>query len=240
MIRALHRRKGREEAGRFLVQGAKLLRELLASGWPVEAIHATAEAAERLMLKDAVIHPPHVLERMGTLESGNEVVAVVPIPPVPVLDVPGEGELLIALDGIADPGNLGTLLRIADWFGVGRMLISHGSVDLFNPKCVQASMGALFRVGVERADLATRLDALRAAGATLYLATMDGAPVFDLALQRPAVLVLGSESHGLSSAVRGLGGTAIAVPRVGGSESLNVSMAASALCMEFTRQALSR
>jgi len=235
-VRSLHQRKYREREGRFLVQGPKLVLELLSSGWEAEAVYATAAAAERLGLRDAVVLPPHELDRLGTLESGNEVVAVVPVPaPVP-LAPPAPGELVLALDGVADPGNLGTVLRVADWFGVRRVLCSPGTVEAWNPKCVQASMGAIFRVGVHHAALPAALARLRAEGAALYLATLEGRSVFEAALARPAVLVLGSESHGLSPEVRALGGEALAVPRLGGAESLNVAMAAAALCMEFTRQ----
>ncbi len=174
---------------------------------------------------------------MGTLESGNTMIAVAAMPaPMPIAPLQ-EDELVLALDGIADPGNMGTLLRIADWFGARRVLCSTDSVEEFNPKCVQASMGSLFRVAVQRCDLPRELDRLRAEGAALYLASMEGDDAFTLRLQRPAILILGSESHGPSPAVRGIGARIIAVPRAGAAESLNVAMAASALCMEFLRQA---
>jgi len=235
-VRDLHRRRDRQAQGRFLVQGRKLVGELLGSAWPVEALYATQEAADRMRLREAHVLPPHMLERMGTLESGNELVAVVPVPKWPPLGTLRADELVLALDGVADPGNLGTVLRIADWFGIDRVLCSADSVDAFNPKCVQASMGAIFRVQVHAVELAAELERLRAEGAALYLADMDGRSAFELELNRPAVLVLGSESHGLSDGVRALAGTGIAVPRVGAAESLNVAMAAAALCMEFTRQ----
>lgn len=238
-MRALHQKKHRAEQGLFLVQGPKLVAELLASGWPVRAIHATAASAARIAHERVQVHAAHDIERMGTLESGNQVVAVAEMPRRGAMAPLESGELVLALDGIADPGNLGTLLRIADWFGVRRILCSADCVEEFNPKCVQASMGSLFRVAVHRAALAPELDRLRTEGAALYLATMDGAEAFDAALRRPAVLILGSESHGHSPAVRALQAEAIAVPRAGQAESLNVAMAASALCMEFMRQARS-
>ncbi|MBK9175430.1 MAG: RNA methyltransferase [Flavobacteriales bacterium] len=236
-VRALHQKKQRDEQGAFLVQGPKLVAELLAAGWAVRTIHATAEQAARFVHERIVIHPPHDLDRMGTLESGNQVIAVAEKPRPGPFDPLAEGELVLALDGIADPGNMGTILRIADWFGVKRVLCSNDSVEEFNPKCVQASMGSLFRVLVHRTHLALELDRLRAAGAVLYLASMEGGSVFDTKLKRPAVLILGSESHGPSEAVRALGSRTVAVPRAGHAESLNVAMAASALCMEFLRQA---
>jgi TrmH family RNA methyltransferase len=235
-VRSLQQKKYREEHGLFLVQGPKLVEELLRSGLPAEAIYATPEARTRLRIPHAIELPAHEMERLGTLESGNEVVAVVPVRPQGAFAPLAMDELVLALDGIADPGNLGTVLRIADWFGIGRVLCSAGSVDVHNPKCVQASMGAIFRVQVHYGDLAALLGHQGRAGATTYLASMEGRSVFDVRLRRPAVLVLGSESHGVSDAVRAVQSELVAVPRFGAAESLNVAMAASALCMEFARQ----
>lgn len=235
-VRRLARRAGRAEQGRYLVQGPKLVAELLASDQPVHVLYATAAAADRMALRNAVVLPDHQLARIGTLTEGNVVVAEVGIPGLPPPAPPATDELVLAFDGVSDPGNLGTLLRVADWFGVRRVWCSPGSVDVYNPKCVQASMGSLFRVEVRYDDLPARLDALRAEGAALYMATMEGADVFRADLRRPAVLVLGSESHGISAEVLALGGEPIAVPRAGAAESLNVAMAATALCMEFTRR----
>ncbi len=235
-VRALHQKKYREEEGVFLVQGIKLVTELLASGWEVEAIHATAGIAGRLSHPKVHGWPTYDLERMGTLEHGNEVVAVVHRPDRSHFAPLDADELVIALDGIADPGNMGTLLRIADWFGVKRILCSVDCVEEFNPKCVQASMGSIFRVEMHRVHLPRMLEGLRASGAALYMATMEGEPVFDVKLKRPGILILGSESHGPSDEVRSLQAQAISIPRVGGAESLNVAAAASALCMEFLRQ----
>lgn len=234
LVRGLHRKKEREEQGLFLVQGRKLVRELLASGLRVHSIHATEEAAKALGLHQAQLAPAHVLARMGTLEQGNEVVAVVHTPPAQPPRAPGADELVLALDGISDPGNLGTLLRIADWFGCARLWCSPDCVEVFNPKAVQASMGSVFRVEVLYGDLPEALQA--AQGAHIYKAEATGEEVFGVPLERPAVLVLGSESHGLREEVRRGPGRSIAVPRLGGAESLNVAAAAAALCMEFVRR----
>ncbi len=237
-VRALHTKNGRREQGLFLVQGAKLVAEALGSTLNRVALYATEEGARRTHVHDAIVLPAHELQRLGTLESGNEVVAVMEMPVHPPMQQLGADELMLALDGIADPGNLGTILRIADWFGIRRVLCSSDSVDVYNPKCVQASMGAIFRVGTHYAELPSTLAALRASGAALHVASMEGEGVFGLALKRPVVLVLGNESHGVSQGVRDLQGTLVGVPRVGSAESLNVAMAASALCMEYTRQHL--
>jgi len=242
--RALQEKKHRLESRRFLVQGRKVVAELLASSWRTEMILADADAAE--WVRDAAakkkvpVHvlPSHELDRLGTFEKGNELVAVAVMPEQPKFRAPAKDELVLALDGIRDPRNMGGLLRIADWFGVWQVLCSQDCIEVYNPKCVQSTMGSLFRVQVRYARLMDELPMCGAAGARVFFADMDGASAYDVALTRPAVLVLGSESHGLSEGVRAvMEATTISVPRVGKAESLNVAMAASALCSEFTRQA---
>jgi TrmH family RNA methyltransferase len=235
-VRALHQRKVRDAEGLFLVQGRKLVAELLVSDFEVLEVHATEDAARAMAMPQAIIAPAHDLERMGTFQHGNEVVAVVRTPKSPAPELPKAGELVLALDGISDPGNLGTLLRIADWFGISQLWCSAECVEAYNPKCVQASMGSLFRVKAHYMDLATQLHKASEAGVHLYMAEASGRDVYRTTLTRPAVLVLGSESHGLSAAVKAAPGSSIAVPRLGKAESLNVAAAASALCMEFVRQ----
>ncbi|MEO8067963.1 MAG: RNA methyltransferase [Flavobacteriales bacterium] len=240
--RALHGKKEREATGRFLVQGHKMVSELLASAFKPQAVFASAAAAGALAgaakAAQVQVHmvPDHELQRLGTFDNGNEVVAVVQHPPEASDAPPTGSELVLALDGVHDPGNLGTVLRIADRFGVRRVVCGLGCVDVFNPKCVQATMGSILRVAVRYDDLAGRLGAWRSAGVNVYLADGGGTNVFATPLARPAVLVLGSESHGLSQQVLALEAERIAIPQFGGAESLNVATAAAALCMEFARR----
>jgi RNA methyltransferase, TrmH family len=236
LVRALQQKKYRDQEGLFIVQGTKLVGELLNSGWRIHSIHATEEAAHALQHPAVEVLPAHEVERLGTLESGNELVAVVHVPERQGNISLANDELALALDGISDPGNLGTILRIADWFGIDNVICTRNSVEVFNPKCVQASMGAIFRVKVHYTELPAELDRLRNVGAIIYLASMEGKDVFDVALKRPAVLVMGSESHGISAEVRMLQAELISIPGAQRSESLNVAMAAAALCMEFSRQ----
>ena len=178
-IRTLHQRKGRELEGAYLVQGRKLVQELTEAQVPVRSIHLTAEAAEDLRPDPHVtrIATTEQLARMGTLEAGNEVIAVVTMPNGTSWGPLEKDELVLALDGIADPGNLGTIVRLADWSGVHRVLCRTGSVDVFNPKCVQAAMGSVQRVDVRYDDLVERIAEWQAAGARTYLADMNGRSV---------------------------------------------------------------
>lgn len=235
-VRALHQRKHREAEGAFLVQGRKLVRELLASPMELLDLYATEAAAAELAVGRVRVLPAHDLERMGTFEHGNEVVAVVRKPSPAKCEMPEMNGFVLAADDVADPGNLGTLLRIADWFGASQLWCSAESVEVWNPKCVQASMGSIFRVPVTYGNLAGALAGAAQCGVRVYKAEAAGGDVFKEQLKRPAVLVLGSESHGLSQAVREGPGQSIAIPAFGGAESLNVAAAAAALCMEFARQ----
>ena len=242
-LRVLHQKKYREQHKRFLAQGRKVVVELLASSLRTEAVFASEEAAawlrEQIGVRAVPVHVllPHQLDKLGTLERGNELVAVAAQPDEPTFRAPVEGELMLALDDIHDPRNMGGLLRIADWFGVTRLLCSPDCMEVFNPKVVQSSMGSLFRVQVRYGPLPEELRACAAAGARVFLASMEGTPVFERTLSRPAILVLGSESHGLSDALRAMNAEIISIPRTGRAESLNVAMAAAALCSEFARQA---
>lgn len=244
LYRSLQEKKPRGMAKRFLAQGRKVVAEAIASSFRLEVILATEEAAE--FVKPLVekrgdrslrveIQPEHELDRIGTFEKGNELIAIVHEPPPTAFRAPGSDELMLALDGVRDPRNLGSLLRIADWFGVRRLLISHDSMDTYNPKVVQSAMGSLFRVETRRVNIGSELAALTAEGTHVLLADMDGTSVYEAALPRPTVLVLGSESHGHSRAVEELGARVISIPRLGGAESLNVAMAAAALCTELCR-----
>ncbi len=241
--RRLSLKKFREDSGRFVVQGRKVVAELLKSAWTVEAILASEAAAEWVapLARGVAVHTlaGSELDRIGTFEKGNELVAVTVAPPLPDFRAPTAGELMLALDGVRDPRNLGSLVRIADWFGIKRIICSADCMEIYNPKVVQSTMGSLFRTEVRKVpNLAEELTRTRASGARTYIADMDGTPIYSAKLSTPSILVLGSESHGHSAAVAALQAEVISIPRIGQAESLNVAMAAAALCTEFTRQSL--
>lgn len=242
--RALQDKKARGMAKRFLVQGRKVVAELLGSRFRTELVLATPEAAafigplaERAKVR-VEVQPAHELDKIGTFEKGNELIAIAVEPENSAFRVPGAAELMLALDGVRDPRNLGSLYRIADWFGITRLLLSHDCMESYNPKVVQSTMGSLFRVDARRVSMGSELAALREQGVHVFIADMDGVSVYQAELSRPAVLVLGSESHGHSRAVNELGAQVLSIPRLGGAESLNVAMAAAALCTEFSRRIL--
>jgi TrmH family RNA methyltransferase len=241
-LRALQQKKFRQESGRYLVQGRKVVAELLQSTQRIETILATEESAAWVKPMASPrnvsiqILAGHELDKIGTMEKGNELIAIAVTPDDVEFRTPAKDELMFALDGVRDPRNMGGLVRIADWFGVKRVLCSEDCIEIYNPKCVQSTMGSIFRTEMRYVPLGAELARCAAAGARVYIADMEGEPVFDATLSRPAVLVFGSESHGLSETVRSLAAKVISVPRVGSAESLNVAMAAAAICTEFTRQ----
>ena len=160
-VRALHQKKFRSETQRFLAQGRKVVAEALASSWKVEALYASEDAAE--VVRPAALSrglPVHVLaghelDELGTFENGNELIAVVAATKPPPYRAPFADELVLALDGVRDPRNMGGLFRIADWFGVQQVVCSEDTIEVYNPKVVQSTMGSLFRVPVRYTALPT-------------------------------------------------------------------------------------
>jgi TrmH family RNA methyltransferase len=177
------------------------------------------------------------LSAVSAMEAPNQVLAVVRMPAD--TPPPRPAGLVLCLDGVHDPGNLGTILRSAAWFAVECVVCSPDCVERFNPKVVQASMGAVFRVPVHVADLAAYIEGL-APGVTVAGAVLDGENACNMEPSEPAVLVLGNEARGLSSDVRAHVRKPVTIPRLGAGESLNVAMAATILCSLWKMASLRR
>lgn len=210
-VKNLHQKKFRKQTGQFIVEGEKLLQELLASEFRINQLYCTEEG----LFSEAQLISGKDLERISALKSPNKVLAVVQIPD----GRPNEKAPALLLDGVNDPGNLGTIIRIADWYGINQVVCSKDAVDVYNPKTVQASMGSIFRVRVYYEDLPTYL---HQTSLTTYAAVMDG----DIIQQgEPSFnLLMGSESHGVRN---GLDRACqrITIQRKGKAESLNVGVA---------------
>lgn len=228
-IKSLGQKKFRDERGLFVVEGEKLVDEALRSGWDVVAHYRVEDIGEAAMARiSQLTHPSPALAvvRMPALEA--------PAPPEP-------DELLLALDGVRDPGNLGTILRIADWFGIRRILASHDTVEAYNPKVVQATMGAIFRVRVHYCDLPGQLKTLRSCAAIpVYGTFLEGDNIYQTKLPRGGILVMGSEANGISPAVSAAVTQKLFIPPfphdAHTSESLNVAVATAIACSEFRRR----
>jgi TrmH family RNA methyltransferase len=240
-IRSLHQRKYRQRHAAFLVEGAKSVLELLGSGLEVEHLLATPAFAEHLAGHRHLpvqLATDDELTQLGTLQTNAAALAVVRRPPEIALPpaLPAT-RLVLALDNVADPGNLGTLWRLADWYGLPGLVLSDNCADPYNPKAVAASMGAFGRVPVwPGRDLAAWLQALPEE-VGVFGADLQGDNVHKLHLQPAGVLVMGSESHGLSPDVAAQLTRRLHIPHGPGgrAESLNVAVSAAILLDNFFR-----
>lgn len=243
MLRSLRTRKGREESGLFLVEGVRLCEEMLAAGWCAEmallakgsgAGERARETAERLAAAGVPLFeaPGPVFERISDTVNSQGILAAVRARDLPLEQVHfAERAVALALDGVADPGNVGTVIRTAAWFGVSVVLLGRGCADLFNPKTVRSTMGGIFHVPVCRnPDLPKALARLKSMGFSLTAAAMDGSSDWSAWAGAPrSALVLGSEAHGVSAEVLRLADQRVTIPRRGKGDSLNVAVAAGIL-----------
>lgn len=236
-VRSLADKRARDEAGLFIAEGEKLVGELLASRLRVRRIYALDgvfenEGAERVSPKE--------MERITQLKTPGRALAVVEIPRHTLAPDAARRSLVLALDEVQNPGNLGTIVRLADWFGIGDVVCSAGSADCFNPKVVQATMGAILRVRVHYLDLAPWLAAQRAAGVPVYGTFLDGADLYGERLTPAGVLVMGNEGRGIGPECAAHVSHRLFIPPYPagrrGSESLNVAVATAVACAEFRRQ----
>lgn len=214
----LQQKKYREEHGLFLVQGKKLVSEAIKT--VPEAVHTVISIENDWANQgyNFIAAGSKDMERLSSMKSAPEVIAVVRSNFSPDYNKSGWS---ILLDEIKDPGNLGTIIRLADWFGVGEIVCSKETVDIFNPKVVQATMGSVFRVNIEYTDLSLWLEGTNK---PLFLATMLGVPMKDVDFPEEGILAMGSESHGFIH-LDGCGAKKICIPSKGEAESLNVAMA---------------
>ena len=240
LIKSLERRKFRDEVGLFVAEGPKVVAELMSALHPVY-IAALAEVAD-ILGQEAIgqsseldIVSPQELARASFLRAPQGVVALFPIPERQ-WTAPSHG-LSLALDNIQDPGNLGTIIRAADWFGVENVVCSLGTADVYSPKAVQATMGALARVKVSYADL----DAvLSAATGPVYGTFMDGTNLYNQPLGQDGFIVMGNEGQGISKHIEELVTHRLLIPSYPANrptiESLNVAVATSIVLAEFRRR----
>lgn len=253
-LSAYKQQKHCEADGVFVAEGVKLCDEALREGQPIRVIVATGawlEAHEQQLrvnlmtlrataAESGAMCWQHMqifevnmaeLERVSGQQSPNQVWMLIQRPAVIPSPTTVQG-LTLVLDRLQDPGNMGTLLRSADWFGVRQVVCSPDSVSCYNPKVVQSSMGAVFRTQVCYTDLPTFLQGMQ--GCEIYGAVLHGDNVFDMQLCRDALLVIGNESRGLSPEVAQYLTHRISIPNVGGTcESLNAAVAAAILCARF-------
>lgn len=237
-IQSLHQKKFRQQHGAFLVEGAKSVQEVLQSDFQTELLVATEEFyKENARLTDHQRTPVEIasvadLQRAGTLESNNAALAVVKTKENrPLLAEPDE--IVLILDDIRDPGNLGTILRIADWYGVRKVLCSETTADVYNPKVISASKGSFTRVSWWYGDIEP---VLQQSTQAVYGAFLDGEDVHTLNFDRSGYLVMGNESNGIRPGTEPYITQRVTIPRYGDAESLNVGIATAVLLDNWQRK----
>lgn len=240
-VRSLSLKKNRDREGLFIVEGDKLVTEALKSGWKVERVYRRDEIGEAAMAKIsstaspspslAVVHQPSDV-RLSGMENIHRMLS--------------EDALFLGLDAVRDPGNLGTILRIADWFGIKAVFASQDTVEVFNPKTVQATMGAVFRVKIIYTDLVAVSRYISGRGGSVYGTFLDGENIYskqlNIGTDRPSMIIVGNEANGISSSIEELVSDRLFIPPYPagdpGSESLNVAVATAVVISEFRRRIL--
>lgn len=222
-IQSLFQKKQRDEEKLFIAEGPKLAKELLNSNFQLEHIYATAtwfETNTQVKVPATEISDTE-LSRISNLTNPNEVVVVVH-QPAPKSEPVLQAQLIIVLDGIQDPGNMGTIIRTADWFGIGQIVCSNDSVEIYNPKVVQATMGSIARVNCWYKDLASwNIDR----SIPVYGALLEGKNIYSCKKAKEGLLVIGNEGKGIREAFISKITHPVTIPGRGGAESLNAAVA---------------
>lgn len=218
-----------------------MVKELLASPYKIETVYSLGEIADEIIAVSSVL--PIVitesqLQKVSNLETPNKVLAVASVPQSSFIFPQVRNKLSLALDNINDPGNLGTIIRTAAWFGIDTIICSPTTTDAWNPKAVQATMGALFRTNVVYADLKKVVEEYNNADVPVYATTLDGTDIYKTTLSPNGLIVIGSESHGVSAELLALVDKKLLIPSFssGAAESLNAAVAAGVVCSEFKRR----
>lgn len=234
-IKSLATKQGREELGAFIAEGEKLVGEIRNSSLRIRRILQT-----KPIFADGEIISEKEMERISQLKTASTSLAVVEQPRHKTPAKAPADRLTLALDGVQNPGNLGTIIRLADWFGVEDIFCSEDTADCFNPKVVQATMGAILRVRVHYLPLAEFLRRTAASDVAVYGTMLDGDNIYDAELKQGGVVVMGNEGKGVSAACAESFTHKLLIPAYPperqGSESLNVAMATGIVCAEFRRR----
>lgn len=245
LIQSLNRKKIRDETGLFLVEGNKMVEEALNSNFKIETLVCTSDFKQQypeINTKsiELIEAASTSIQKASLLQSPQNALAIVRIPSTEVPELKLMDDLVLALDFIQDPGNLGTILRIADWFGINTVICSANTVDVFNPKVVQASMGAIFRINIWYTGLEFFLTEANENRIPVYGTFLNGNDIYKEKLTSNGIIVLGNEGNGISESVSKLVTQKLVIPTFSTNtnkpESLNVAVATAICCSEFRRR----
>lgn len=243
-IVSLRQKKYRKELGLFVAEGQRLVSELMSSHLAVAEIYYTSNFEIKLTLDSkvaATLVSESEMKRISSLTTPTPVLALVEIPLYSSEPINPVNQLVLALDSIQDPGNMGTILRLADWFGIDNIICSADTADIFSPKVVQASMGAIARIKVHYCDLPTQLLAY-SKSSPIFGTYLEGESIYDLPRVESGFIVMGNEGNGITPEVGSYVSKKIHIPGFAGDrarvESLNVAMATAIVLSEFRRKQL--
>ena len=247
LVKSLSDKKERNASGLFIAEGTKLVGEIVASHLDVQKIFFTDDksTSDTFPFKtgskiETEKVSPKDMERLSKLKTPSNIIALVKIPNYKFDFQSVYHNLILALDNIQDPGNMGTIIRIADWFGINDIICSENSADCFNPKVVQATMGAITRVKVHYTDLGNTLKKITADGINVYGTFLEGENIYNAQLSKNGVIIMGNEGRGISPAITSYVNKKLFIPSYPAgaetSESLNVSTATAIICSEFRRR----
>jgi TrmH family RNA methyltransferase len=240
LIRSLEQKKHRKEGEIFLAEGPKLIADL-SRVFPCRFLVATAEWLEKnphIGADEIIVISAKELSQCSLLQTPQDVLAVFKQPQYQMNRDVVRKSLSLALDDVQDPGNLGTIIRVADWFGIADIFCSSGTVDVYNPKAVQASMGAIARVRVHYTSLRELIGSLR--DIPIYGTFVNGENIYKQSLSTNGIIVMGNEGNGVGKEIEELIGRRLFIPNYPSaretSESLNVAIATAIVCAEFRRR----
>lgn len=245
LIKSLAISKFRRKHKMFIAEGPKLVNELVTSSFKIEAIYALPTWINGNQIKfstdvDFFEVSEKELDRISGLKTPNQVLAIVHM----VENIPPESntlnDIVLMLDDIRDPGNMGTILRTADWFGIRQIICSNTCVDIYNPKVVQATMGSLFRVRIFYTNLKEYVEQIPK-NQLIFGTLLEGENIYETKLSKPGMIIIGNESHGISEDLIPFITNKISIPNYSiktfeTAESLNASIATAIVCAEFRRQ----
>lgn len=237
LIKSLQEKKYREKSGLFIVQGEKACLELFESDFEIDQLFCTPEFAQQRKKQISgmryIVIESAELQSLGTFQANTSVLAVVKQKPFSFnseevlnsLKEGPKGSIILVLDGISDPGNLGTIIRVADWYGIDTIVASTNTTDVYNPKTISATMGSFLRVTVHYTSLETFLRSAQEKNISIMGATLQGVDVHKIIPAPQTLVVIGNESHGMSFAMTRFLSEKITIPRYGKAESLNAGIA---------------
>jgi RNA methyltransferase, TrmH family len=245
-VQSLKQKKNREQEGLFIAEGEKIVAELIDSGIKIKQLYALDSFFQIHNIDNSAIEcveiTPKELEQISLLTTPNKALAVCYTPTYSLNDTTFENKLTIVLDGIRDPGNMGTIMRIADWFGIANIICSNDTVEVFNPKVVQATMGSIARINVFYTELEPFFNSDKASEIPRFGAVLQGENIYKKQLPSSGFIVIGNEAKGISENVMPFINHKITIPNFSHftlsgaeAESLNAAVATAIICSEFRR-----